>query len=92
LLAFERYTDRALETIIVLANPSDTAVTETVMVSNASLMDDTPLVDLLAADATAHVGRVQAAFIEATVPPQTVIVLQPVERPLGGYSRYKRVQ
>ena len=39
LLAFERYTNRALETVTVLANPSDAAVTERVMVANASLMD-----------------------------------------------------
>ena len=26
-LAFERYTDRALETVVVLANPADTAIT-----------------------------------------------------------------
>jgi len=29
-------------------------------------------------------------LITVTVPPQSVMVLKPVERDLGGYSRYKR--
>ena len=44
LLAFERYTERALETVVVLANPSGAAITERVMIANAGLMDDTPMV------------------------------------------------
>ncbi|MCB8944199.1 MAG: glycoside hydrolase family 13 protein [Ardenticatenaceae bacterium] len=92
LLAFERYTDRALETLIVVANPTTTAMTEKIMVANASLMDDTPLIDLLSPAGTSPITRIGAAFITVTVPAQTVMVLQPVERPLGGYSRYKRVR
>lgn len=91
LLAFERYTDRALDTVIVLANPSGAAVAERVMVANAGLMDATPLVDLLGpADAPA-VGALEAACLTVTVPPETALVLQPREQPMGGYSRYKRV-
>ena len=92
LLAFERYTDRALETIVVLANPSGTTVTEQVMIANPSLMDDTPMVDLLAPADSLSVCTLQAAFLTVTMPPETVLVLSPRERPLGGYSRYKRVR
>ncbi|MBI5295326.1 MAG: glycoside hydrolase family 13 protein [Chloroflexi bacterium] len=92
LLAFERYTDRALETIVVLVNPSDATITEQVMIANASLMDDSPMIDVLApADAPA-VCDIQAAFMTVSLPPETVLVLAPRERPLGGYSRYKRVR
>jgi excinuclease UvrABC helicase subunit UvrB len=42
LLAFERYTDRAADTVLVIANPSDTEITETLMVANSKLMDSTP--------------------------------------------------
>ncbi len=93
LLAFERYTDRALETVIVLLNPSHEPVTERVMVANAGLMDDTPLVDVLSMGMgeTASVSRVGAAFVTVTLPPQSVVALVPRERDLGGYSRYKRV-
>jgi glycosidase len=92
LLAFERYTDRALETIVVLANPSGTTITEQVLITNASLMDDTPMVDVLAPADMPAVCNVQAAFVTVTIPPETVLVLTPRERSLGGYSRYKRVR
>jgi glycosidase len=91
LLAFERVTERPLETVIILANPSATAVTERVMITNAGLMDDTPLMDLLSSADAPPAGVVGAAFVTVTVPPETVLVLMPRERALGGYSRYKRV-
>lgn len=91
LLAFERYTDQALDTVIVLANPSRDTVTERVMIANANLMDETPLVNLLGPTEETSVGIINSAFITVTVPPETVFVLMPRERSLGGYSRYKRV-
>jgi hypothetical protein len=90
LLAFERYTDRALETVLVLANPSDAAITDRVMIANAGLMDDTPMVDLLSPADTPSIGVVGAAFMMVTVPPETVFILMPRERAMGGYTRYKR--
>ena len=90
LFAFERYTDKTLETRLVLANPSKTDVSETIMVANAGLMDDTPFVDLLGADIQKHITTMGPGLMRITVPAQTVMVLKPVERDLGGYSRYKR--
>jgi glycosidase len=92
LLAFERYTDRALDTVVVLANPSGAAITERVMIANAGLMDDTPMVDLLSPADAPPAGTVDSAFMTVTVPPETVFVLMPLERSLGGYSRYKRIR
>ena len=92
LFAFERLTDRALDTRLVIANPGSAPVTEKIMVANAGLMDDTPLVDLLGADPHAPVTTMGPGLITVTVPAQSVMVLQPVERELGGYSRYKRVR
>lgn len=91
LFAFERHTDKVLETRLVLANPGDAEVTETVLVANAHLMDSTPLVDLLANDTQTPVTSTGPGLITVTVPARSVRVLQPVERDLGGYSRYKRV-
>ncbi len=89
LLAFERYTDRALETVVILANPSGTTITERVMIANAGLMDGTPMVDLLSPVGTLPVGVIGAAFMTVTVPPETVLILMPREQSLGGYTRYK---
>ena len=91
LLAFERHTDRALDTVLVLANPSNAPVTELVMVANAHLMDDTPLRDLLAAPGAAPPAGFGAGVVTVTVPAETVLVLKPEPKQLGGYSRYKRV-
>lgn len=92
LLAFERYTDRALETIVVLANPSGAAVTDRVMVANAGLMDTTPMIHLLGPTGAGPMCRIEAAFMTVTIPPGTIYVLKPCEDSLGGYSRYKRVE
>ena len=92
LLAFERFTERALETIIVLANPSDQPVRERVMLANPSLMDTTPLFNLLDPADAEPIATVGAGLMTVTLPAQTICVLAPREQPLGGYSRYKRVE
>ena len=89
LLAFERHTDRVLETIIVVANPTPCEVTDLLLVANSLLMDGTPLVDLL--------GQVppvvlRSALLPLTVPPHTVLVLKPQPQRDDGYSPYKRVR
>lgn len=91
ILAFERYTERALETIVVLVNPADAPATERVMVANAHLMDTTPMVDLSSPTGTTAGMAIEAAFLTVRMPPKTAYVLKPSEEPLGGYSRYKRV-
>jgi glycosidase len=92
LLAFERYTERALETVVVLANPSGSAIIDRVLIANAGLMDATPMVDLLGPADGPPVGTVDSACMTVTVPAETVMVLMPRERALGGYSRYKRIR
>jgi hypothetical protein len=49
------------------------------------------LIDLLSPADAPPAGVVGAALVTVTVPPETVLVLMPRERTLGGYSRYKRV-
>ena len=89
-LAFERYTEQALETVVVVANPSGMTLTDRVMIANAGLMDATPMVDLLSPADAPPVGTVDAACMTETVPAETVMILVPREQALGGYSRYKR--
>lgn len=91
LLAFERHTDRALESRIVVANPGDTPVRERLLVPNAHLMDDTPMVDVLGLVSPARAVGFGPGFITVELPPHSVVVLQPQPKALGGYSRYKRV-
>ena len=95
LLGFERYTDRAADTIVVLLNPSDTPVTDTVLVANSKLMDGSRLVNLLADKndtATLADVRLSAALLHLTLPAHGFAVLRPDVAPPGGYTNYKRVQ
>jgi len=96
LFAFERYTDRARDAVLVLANPGANEVTDTVLIPDSKIMDNTRLVDLLGApkDAAkpAEPLRVNSALLQVTLPPGGVMVLKPDVAPPGGYSNYKRVQ
>jgi glycosidase len=95
LMAFERYTDRAADTVVVLLNPTDEPVTDTVMVANSKLMDNTRMVNLLAdpADPQAPAAvMLHAALMDVRLPAHGFAVLQPDTAPPGGYSNYKRVQ
>jgi glycosidase len=93
LFAFERYTDRVQDTILVLANPSDKVVNETVMVANAKLTNGGEFaVALQSSEPAARVPTIYSGLIKVSVPPQTVIVLKPILERSGGYSPYKRTQ
>ncbi|WP_426226690.1 alpha-amylase family glycosyl hydrolase [Pseudarthrobacter sp. DSP2-3-2b1] len=87
LIGFERYTDRAAEAVIVLANPGDEPVSEIVQLPDSKLMYT--LVDALDPE------TVIAPFLgmaEVLLPPHTCIVLVPRTQEPGGYSAAKRVQ
>ncbi len=91
LFAFERHTDRALDTRIVVVNPGNQTVRERLLVANAQLMDDTPMVDVLGLVPNPQPMGFGPGLITVEVPPQGVLVLKPQPKQLGGYTRYKRV-
>jgi glycosidase len=91
LLAFERYTDRVADSVVVLINPSNAALTESVLLSNSKLMDAAVMRNLLSPN-QAEGARVRAAMLNVTLPAQSFLVLQPDVSPPGGYSNFKRVQ
>jgi cyclomaltodextrinase / maltogenic alpha-amylase / neopullulanase len=90
LIAFERYTDRVRDTVIVLANPGDTDVRETVLVANSKLMNPFKLIDQL--PSAGPPVNILSSLLDVTVPARSVRVLVPEMSPGGGYSSYKRVQ
>jgi glycosidase len=89
LFVFERHTDRALDTVVVVANPSDAEVRETVMVANSKLMNVWMMVDALGGS---EKQRITTGLLEMVMPPKSVKVLVPEASPGGGYSAYKRVR
>ena len=91
LIAFERSTDRAADTVLVLLNTSDAPVRETLLWPNSKVMDGTRLRDLLGGPEPIA-ERVMSALLEVTVPARSAMLLAPVTTPVGGYNNYKRVQ
>ncbi len=89
LLAFERHTERVQDTVLVICNPGNTPITETVLTGNSRLMNAFRLFDLLGT-----AGRPMTVFcgmVELTLPAGGFVLLQPEVQPAGGYSSYKRV-
>jgi cyclomaltodextrinase / maltogenic alpha-amylase / neopullulanase len=87
-IAFERTTDKAGDTVLVLVNPATTEQQTTVLVANSKLMDGDNLVDQL----SGKVFKLQGSMVETTLPAQTALVLKPKLTTPDGYSNYKRVQ
>jgi glycosidase len=87
-IAFERHTDRAGDTVLVLINPALTDVATKVLVTNSKLMDGDNLIDQLGGGTV----KLQGAMVEATLPAQSALVLKPRLTTADGYSNYKRVQ
>ena len=90
LFAFERRTDRAADSVIVIVNPAPTPVSETVMLTDSKLMDGTRLVDLLGTHPGAPL-RIVSSMLDVDLPAHSFVVLQPDTAPLDGYTNYKRV-
>lgn len=91
LLGFERYTDRARDSVVVLVNPTDSEVAETVLLGNSKAMDGTPLEDRLGLFEHPTL-KVQSSLVDVRVPAHAALVLVPDVAGKGGYTNYKRVQ
>ncbi len=89
LIAFERYTDRARDTVIVILNPGDQEVQETVMLANSKLMDGSRMVDLLGRNPPMSLS---SSLLRVKVPAKGILLLKPDVTPVTGYTNYKRVQ
>ena len=87
LLAFERYTDRVADTVVVIINPSDVEVSERVLVPNSKLMNATVMVDQF----TGEQVRIHSGLLFVTVPARGALVLVPHVAEHNGYTTYKRV-
>ena len=92
LVAFLRTTDRTLETVLVLANMEDSAVTETLSVRDGRIMAGTDFRDALDYDRhDAMQVNVQMGFTTVTMPPKSVRILKVVPPRAGQHSPYKRM-
>jgi hypothetical protein len=92
LIAFLRTTDRAQETVLVLANMEDTVVTETISMRDGRIMAGTDFRDALSYDGhDAMQVNVQMGFMTVTMPPRSARILKIVPPRAGVHSPYKRM-
>lgn len=90
LLAFERYTDRVADTVIVLVNREQKPITETILIANSKLMNGEKLDDLLGQ--LAEPVAIKGGLVKVTLPAESALMLKPQISNKNGYSPYKRVQ
>jgi cyclomaltodextrinase / maltogenic alpha-amylase / neopullulanase len=91
-IAFERYTDRIADSVLVLVNPSTAPVTTTVMVRNSKWMDGVKLIDQLAGEG-GNDAFYQSMVTTVQLPAQSVRLYKPKTTPsAAGYTNFKRVQ
>ncbi|MBI1291592.1 glycoside hydrolase family 13 protein [bacterium] len=86
--AFLRLTDRARETLLVIANPTEDTLTEVVQIRDSRWMDAAPVTCLLSGkQAVVHCG-----LLEETLAPWEVRIYRTVDQGItDGYSMLKRV-
>lgn len=73
LWAFERYTEKALETMIVLVNPTENTVRETIMIRNSKIMNGVPAIDVFSNE---KFGEIRSGLMDVSIPPHTIKVLR----------------
>ncbi len=88
-LAFLRTTDRASETVLVIANPEPEPVTETLVIRDGRMMTGETFVDAF----TGARVPMNSAVMTVTAPARSVMILQPEQwrGSPSGHNPYKRI-
>jgi cyclomaltodextrinase / maltogenic alpha-amylase / neopullulanase len=86
IIAYIRHTDRHDETIIVLVNPNNFPVEETLLIPDPLLKSHVQFVDLLSQKVMIHTWGI---FLKITVPAQEGFILKPIVGPVDGYDPTK---
>ena len=89
LIAFERYTDRIDDTVIVIVNPGDSTVEETTLLADSRLMNHGKFTDLLGGNTEI---RIFSGLIRVKIPAHGFAILNPVTGLDDSYTSYKRIR
>ena len=87
LLAFERYTERALDSVICVFNFSDVEVEQRLLVPDGKLMDGSRWIDQL----SGKMLYLSSAMITVKLAPRSAMLLTPDGTLVDGYTNFKRV-
>ncbi|MBI1293002.1 glycoside hydrolase family 13 protein [bacterium] len=88
LFAFLRRTERVEELALVVANPTDGEVSETLLLPDSKVMNYAEMQDALGGAKF----RAACGFVQVTVPARKAMILRPVINRGLEYTPYKRVQ
>lgn len=88
LFAFERYTDKVEDTILVIVNQTDKEIVESMLVTNSSLMNYSGFEIILG-----HVDKIDflAGLLKLKLSKKSFVVLKPIIKAKLSYTPYKRV-
>lgn len=88
LLAFERCTERVDETVVVVVNPGESAVSENILVPDSRLMNYTRMLNLLEPEMSC---LIYSGLLEVSLPAKSCLVLKPHTAAHDGYTPFKRI-
>ena len=88
LFSFVRRTLSVRDTVVVVANPTDKEVTETIQIRESKIQNHSKLVDLLSSKTV----FIDAGTLSVTLQPHQTLLLKVVTTPSArGYARYNRL-
>lgn len=90
LITFLRFTDRVEDACIVVINPTDAMVEESLMVPYSKLMNMGNMIELLGMYDTDL--RISASYLTVSMPAKSAAIFKPKTQGSNGYSTYKRVR
>lgn len=88
LLAFERYTDKVEDTVLVIINQSNDVIEESMLVTNSDLMNYTGF-EVILGDTISH--QFLAGFLRIKLDKKAFVVLKPDLKVEKSYTPYKRI-
>lgn len=88
LFAFERYTDRVEDTVIVVINTTNKKITESMMIKDSNIMNYSGF-DILLGQSTKI--ECLAGFLKVDLEPKSFVILKPKVKPEKSYTPYKRI-
>lgn len=89
LIAFLRTTDQVEETLVVIVNPHDKPIKETVLVTDPMLKSHNHFVDLITGK---EILTSYGILLPIEIPAKTSWILKPNLKPINGYTPYKNIK
>jgi glycosidase len=89
LIAYLRTTDQVEETLVVIVNPHDKPIKETILVTEPMLKSHNHFVDLITGK---EILTSYGILLPIEIPAKTSWILKPNLKPINGYTPYKNIK